>query len=496
MGRRYSINGIIKILKEYPFIEKMHFCQKNATSIMSSWKLDFIDKSNVVYPWELEIFVELSLFAEAPQTIKSVRADNGAEFIKIINAIRNYNHPSLKKKENIDFVNSLIMVMGLQQFKAQESILERLYRYSYFWGFCNDKINMPQTFLDNFNGIKYSEFRELAVLIYFYASLKSPTANIIRYLVLKSKPIVDYLKISRSDYKTKQSDKIDDNYENVIYGFNYLHPFPFIEFQEVYYLPLPYLIVDAVTDSLLTRVTYNNNSLREKIGKEVAQSYIESIFKETSIYEEVLPEKEYYVGKKKFDTPDVLIKKDDNFCLIDTKLSTPKLDVRNFNKQSIEKTILQYAKYTIQVYKRIKDFCDGFVYPFSKKVNINKNNVFGIVALLEDSYIMRRQIYDKVFSELNIDENSEEGNYVKAHIKITSFRDLELFAFRSLDIFMALKEKALNSKDWNDLGLYNSQLYINVAPRRLPSLDAFIKANQSIIMESIDELVCNGIINR
>ena len=474
----------------------MNFCQKNATSIMSSWKLEFVEKSNVVFPWELEIFVELSLFAEAPQAIKSVQADNGAEFIKIINTIRNYNHPSLKKKENIDFVNSLIMVMGLQQFKAQENILERLYRYSYFWGFYNDKINMPQTFLDNFNGIKYSEFRELAVLIYFYASLKSSTADIIRYFVLKSKPIVDYLKISRSDYKIKQRDKIDDNYENVIYGFNYLHPFPFIEFQDVYFLPLPYLIVDAVTDSLLTRVTYNNDSLREKIGKEVAQSYIESIFRETSRYEEVLPEIEYYVGKNKFDTPDVLIKKDNNFCLIDTKLSTPKLDIRNFNKQSIEKTISQYAKYTIQVYKRVKDFCDGLVYPFLKKIEIDLNNVFGIVALLEDSFIMRQQIYDKVFRELKIDENSEEANYIKAHIKITSFRDLELFAFRSFDIFVALKAKALNSRDWNDLGLYNAQLYTNAEIKRLPSLDAFIKLNQSAIMDSINELVDNGIIQR
>ena len=91
MGRRYSIDTVIKILKEYPFIEKMNFCRKNATSIMSSWKLEFVEKPNVVFPWELEIFVELSLFAEAPQAVKSVQADNGAEFIKIINTIRNYN---------------------------------------------------------------------------------------------------------------------------------------------------------------------------------------------------------------------------------------------------------------------------------------------------------------------------------------------------------------------------------------------------------------------
>ena len=123
--------------------------------------------------------------------------------------------------------------------------------------------------------------------------------------------------------------------------------------------------MEAVTESLLTRVTNGNNLIREKIGKEIAQSYIEKILKECEVYDEVLPECEYYKRKQRFDSPDVLIMKGKQICFIDTKLSTPKLDIRKFDQRSIEKTILQYARYIIQVYNRVNDFCNGLVYPFS-----------------------------------------------------------------------------------------------------------------------------------
>ena len=474
----------------------MAFCQKYSTYIMSSSKLDFINKPNAIYPWELEVFAEFSLFADAPRAKKSLQMDGEGEFIKIINIIRNYQHPFLRQQKNLNFANSFVMITGLQQFKSQENILDRLYRYNYFWSFSNEKIDMPNIFANHFNGITYSRFRELGALIFFYASLNQPTGDIIRYLVLKYKDVVDFLKINRTDYKSQQSIKIDDNYENTIYGFNYLHPYPFIEFGGYYFLPLPYLIVDAVTESLLTRVTYDNNSLREKIGKEVAQSYMETIFKECCTYEEVLPEVEYYQGKRKLDAPDVLIKQGSCFCFIDTKLSTPKLELRKFNQKAIENTIAQYAKYIIQVYNRVKDFCEGLFYPFTNETDIDKNNVFGIVAVLEDSYISRRQIYDKVLNDLNIKPESNEATFIKTHIKFTNFRDLELFAFRSYDIFIALKEKANNPKDWNDLGLYNEYFFKNRKPKRMAAIKNFTSLNQETITSSIEELVAHGIISK
>ena len=134
MCKRNALSSIIKQLRKYPFTEKMLLCQSNATKIMKPSSLDFLEAENAIYPWELEVFAELSLFADGPEPSRSFRQDTN-KFIKMINTIRNYQHPYLKKQKNLDFADSFIMATGLQQFKAQENIIDRLYRYDFFWNF-------------------------------------------------------------------------------------------------------------------------------------------------------------------------------------------------------------------------------------------------------------------------------------------------------------------------------------------------------------------------
>ena len=490
-----KLDTIVDKLRKYPFIEKMIVCQQGAMRLMRITHMDILNTPNAVYPWELEVFAELSLFADAPAAICSFN-NSDKEFIDMINVIRNYQHPFLKQQKDENFANAFIMATCLQQFKHQENIYDRLYRYNYFWNFVNDEIDMPKIFEQHFGGIAYSDFRDLGILIYFYASLKETTTTIFQAIGLKYIKAVNALKITREDYKQRQSEKIDDNYENAIFGFNYLRPYPFVEFNENIFIPLPFLIIDAVTDSLLTRITINDNFLREKIGKEVAQSYIQKIYEESHVYDEVLPESAYYIGKRKLDSPDVLIRKDTQVCFIDTKLSTPRLEIRKFNTQVIEETVTRCAKNIIQMYNRVKDFNKGCYYPFEEKTHMDKKDVFGIVALLEDPYVSKRQIYAEVFSQLKIEATSEEANYIKSNIKITNFRDLELFAFRSHNIFVALTEKRDNPKDWNDMGLFNELLYKSDVYTLLPSIGNFIDMGRSVVLRSADEFEKLGIIKK
>ncbi|MBE6786429.1 MAG: hypothetical protein E7538_09410 [Ruminococcaceae bacterium] len=489
------LDKIVKELKKYPFTEKMLLCQQYSTQLMEYSHMDILSNRNAIYPWELETFAELALFADAPIANKSFKGKNIKKFIDMINDIRNYQHPFLKKQKNIDFVNAFIMVTALQQFKSQENILDRLYRYDYFWDFSNDRIDMKHIFSKFFEGTEYSDFRDFAVLIFFYASFKNNTSSIVRTLCVKYMNTVKFLMKSREEYKRIQSDKIEENFENVIFGFNYLHPFPFIEQQGLIFLPLPYLVIDAVTESLLTRVTFNNNTIREKIGKEVAQTYIETIFKECSVYDEVLPETSYKKGKNNIDTPDVLIRCGKQFCFIDTKLSTPKLDIRKFKAKEINDTISMYAKYVIQAYNRTTDFNNGLYYPFNDEATtINRENTFGIVALLEDAYISKRQIYQQVFNQLNINPDSEEARYIKSNIKITNFRDLELFAFRGHNIFVSLNKKRDNETEWYDMGLFDDLLFKESSASKIPSVVRFEDKCRRLIRTSIDDFVASGII--
>ncbi len=489
-----KLDNIVDTLRHYPFVEKMNISQSYATQLMDTTKLSLFDNPNVIYPWELEVFAEFALFADGNNPDKSFRSDNGSVFFDIINTIRNYEHPFLKERKDVDFVNAYIMATGLQQFRFQENILYRLYRYDYFWNFINENINMPNIFSQKFDGLCYSQFQELAALVFFFGSFKAHSNVIVKIILHRYRSIIEHLKITREEYQCRQSDKNDDNFDNAVYGFNYLHSFPFVECKNVIFFPLPYLIIDAITDSLLTRATYDDNHLRENVGLYVAQSYIESIFKECDIYEEVLPETEYRIKKRKIDSPDIMIKNGDDFCFIDTKLSTPKLEIRKFNQEEIDLTIGRYAKNVIQMYNRIKDFIDGHYYPFTDITTVDPVNIFGIVAVLEEAYISRRQIYSEAIRKLGIHSESEEAKFIQEHIKFTNFKDLESFAFHSQDIFVALKEKAKNPKDWNDMGLYNSQYYGNKESNRISSLEDFISAKKDLFMKYINEMTAYGLI--
>ena len=156
-------------------------------------QLEMFNNPSVVYPWELAVFAELSLFAETPKAICSF-FDSESEFVDMINTIRGYQPKHLKKRKESNFVNALLMVTALQQFKDQENIYTRLYRYDFFWNFVNEKINMPKEFAKYFDGLSYAEFRDFGILVYFYASLKHPTEKIIEYFMQKNRKIVEYLK--------------------------------------------------------------------------------------------------------------------------------------------------------------------------------------------------------------------------------------------------------------------------------------------------------------
>ena len=86
--------------------------------------------------------------------------------------------------------------------------------------------------------------------------------------------------------------------------------------------------------------------------------------------------------------------------------------------------------------------------------------------------------------------------FIKSHISITNFRDLEMFAFRCRDIFVSLKKKRDNPHQWNDLGLFNDELFSKIPAAKNFDLDTFITLNQKTRMESINYLVDNRVIKK
>ena len=94
------------------------------------------------------------------------------------------------------------------------------------------------------------------------------------------------------------------------------------------YIPSPYLVVNVVTESMLNRLTLGNKDLRRKFGKEVIEEYLFSIYRELNTVTWISREFEYYVGKDRRLTPDVLVEEMGNAVLFDTKALSPNLKMR------------------------------------------------------------------------------------------------------------------------------------------------------------------------
>lgn len=160
----HSDLSFLKILKDYSFESKMLVCQKYACRIMncSEVSMQLAYKENIM-PWELETFVLFSVVYDDETVTASLTGD---VFADVITNIRNYWHPELTIAErNGTYVDVFLMISAIQQFPTQGLITQKLFRYSYIFGFKNNKVDFNEKFRDLF-GTDYTAFDEAAFLVF------------------------------------------------------------------------------------------------------------------------------------------------------------------------------------------------------------------------------------------------------------------------------------------------------------------------------------------
>lgn len=258
------------------------------------------------------------------------------------------------------------------------------------------------------------------------------------------------------------------------YSFKYLYPYPFIKHNSKYHLPLPHLLIEAITDSLLTRLTVGNDSLRQLLGKEVIENYLYDILQESNAYDEVVRECKYYIKKTPIFSPDVMVYKNDRCILFDTKASVPPIKLREFDESTFSKLIDRYARTIKNVYNRICEF--GIYYkPFNRIGGFDKKNIFGVVVLLEDNFILRQNIYDRAAELLELEVPSSEFEYIQSNIKIVSLKDIEYKTFMSKDYSENLIYNRDHKHNWYDFAMNTEDINEDENDlKRIESLDRFI----------------------
>lgn len=424
------------ILKRYSFKEKMNILQMYSIKIMSINGVEL--KNDMPLPWELEIFLLFSVEALEYQQKTFVKHNN--VFIDIINCIRNYIHPKISNCFDDKLVDSISVTLKSTQIDIQSYNIYKYYRYDYFFNYVNDKVNMKDKFKNKF-GVEYESFLKFGFLLSFVYSLNVKSYNnILNYINLKYCDVVTELTISREDF-SKKLNEFACNIDDYLYCVRPVNIFPFIEYEGSIYLPLPHCLTRSVTDSLLYRLTDRDNTLRSIIGKDVLEDYLYDIVYESKLYEEVLQEHEYYVNNDLMKTPDVMVKNGDEYLFFECKMSVPAAKVRILGESYLNERIERIGNYVKQLYNQMDNFCKNKFNFFNKKNAINPEKIFGVVVLLEESYINRDLIYNKVLEKNEMLQ--QQHTWLINHIKIYNLYEIERYMFTSTDLISNIKKQSI-----------------------------------------------------
>lgn len=141
--------------------------------------------------------------------------------------------------------------------------------------------------------------------------------------------------------------------------------------------------------------------------------------------------------RDKILSSDVIAVEDNKVIFYDTKAISPSLKLRKFDVVEIEKDVEVYAEDLIQIYTQISNYLQGIL---QLDKTYSKENIFGIVVVLEDDVVSRKKVYDKAYSILgeNVNLSEEEKNYICSHIKIMPLRFIECMVLQNISLMPEL----------------------------------------------------------
>jgi len=472
-------------LNQYTLDSKMTICQMYASRIMSTSEVsnEYIIKQNIT-PWELETFAAFSVIYDDPNATARITGDM---FERTITLIRNHWHPELTLAErNGTYADVFMMISIIQQFPTQGLFLQKMFRYDYFFRFKNENVNMEEEFINAF-GVEYRRFEIFAFIVFVSCSIdaqKRIGCEQCKEGLTKAFSIpgvLSQLKVPLEKYKELLHSQYKGNVLDYYYGIKIQYLYPFVEGRDLIYIPSPYLVINAVTESMLNRLTLGNSKLRKKLGKEVIEEYLYSIYNENPSVTWISREFEYKKGKKTILTPDVLVEENNCALLFDTKALVPSLKMRQFDKEEIDGETETYAKNILQLYQRILDLQAGY---YKLNNTFELNDVFGVVVVLEDAAIAKHSVYERVFEKLpekGLDDTTDIRDYIQSHVKVVPLNQIEQTVLIGHSYMECLQNQVNNREMWNNYTFYIPKETFNC----IPSFKTFDEDIKSAVADTL-----------
>lgn len=438
-----------KLLKRYSLDEKMRVACLQSSRVMDfGGKMGKENSQYLIPPWCLETFVMLALEADE---YNNGRFEGKGEkrFWEIINTIWAASGKVFENYQGrFDFIDVFFPVSLLTQFPTQESYRIKLFRFWNVFRNNSEPIHLKELFKQKF-GADYYDYLMLAETLYTIIELLPQIKSVIipqkviSYLIIKRFPeATRNLMISREEYVRLQKEYVQGSNDPYRYTYSVRPSFQyaFVSAGNMFYFPLPHLIVQNVTTSLMYRLTEGENQLRTDIGLYIWEPYLLNLMHDGiahGLYEEVLPEQEYTYKGSKSQSPDVLVRNGEDILFMDSKSTVPSAGIRTLNEKAYETHISIVGGYIAKLYRQI---CRFQLYnPFPSIEREDCKNYWGVIVVLEDSHIGREFYFEKARVELKLSKESDEFKWICEHIQVAGLYDIELMSLTGQSVIDACK---------------------------------------------------------
>lgn len=423
---------LVKRIRRFSFESKMHMIQEKSFALgKRMMRKSPAEMREYELPEELEALAMFSVLCGEWNGNQACFGEK--DYTSFINFIRKKSDFLISDLDGEDYLNHLFPLLSARQFWWQENLFFRFYRFHSYFGMRTAGLDMPKEFYDYF-GFQYQDAISLTIDLFSSMEMIHRSGDFEGCQNQVEKIIKKYQKAFASLCKPRNEalEIVHKFASSESDYYSCLSPFvlyPFIEYENSVYFPVIYDLILAITDSLMFRIHTDRPWVKKKMN-EVYEQYLFQIVKGSDLFDEVVRECEYDRGQKK--TLDVLARKGESYLLLDSKSYTPKASLRTYNDNALNNDIERIAEGMVQVYKHIRYRFGSEYNPFNTV--INRDHVFGILALQTDSFISRNTLYRKAAGIAEIAVNSSEFTWRRHHVLISDMRILENNLFTSTDI--------------------------------------------------------------
>ncbi|QVK21757.1 hypothetical protein KHQ82_05400 [Mycoplasmatota bacterium] len=354
-------------------------------------------------------------------------------------------------------------VLLYTQIPLQRNYEYLYYRYNYIFSFVNDKIDMNTVFYNKFgtSHIRFTDFM-MSFIVTTNALKNYPMRyiNMLNNLFRRFNDVVTELSQHRDKLINIHKLRRNKNRLFSILDLNILNSYPIVYFyndKKYLEMAVPFVpsIVNACTESLLFRLTENKDGLRSIIGKEVLEEYVYHIIdtSTTSGVHKMIREFSYNKGDKFCDI--TLLDDHDNIILVEIKMGTPPLKIRDMNEKEINNYNKRISEVIVQAYKKITLLQSGSITSDDGSISlVAKSRLFGIAVLNSEIYHNKEGIYNFALNDLRDFGISVNMQELCEKVMIVSLYDFERWLHSGTQTIINYCEENKTSKTFFDV-VYN-----------------------------------------